>query len=77
MENGPAWGRNGPGGAANARLREAPMSRILRNYLISFVIIGLFFLAVHLINRAVEERAGEGADTREAGRAPASQNQGR
>ena len=34
------------------------MSRILRNYLISFVIIGLFFLAVHLINRIVEERTG-------------------
>jgi len=53
------------------------MSRILRNYLISFVIIGLFFLAVHLINRMVEERAGESADGREAGRAPASRNQGR
>ncbi len=53
------------------------MSRILRNYLISFVIIGLFFLAVHLINRAVDERAGEGADRQEAGRAPALENQGR
>ncbi|MCZ6531985.1 MAG: hypothetical protein O7A08_03360 [SAR324 cluster bacterium] len=29
------------------------MSRILRNYLISFIIIGLFFLAVHLINKYV------------------------
>ncbi len=34
------------------------MSRILRNYLISFVVIALFFLAVHLINRIVEERTG-------------------
>ena len=34
------------------------MSRILRNYLISFVIIALFFLVVHLINRIVEERTG-------------------
>lgn len=32
------------------------MSRILRNYMISFIIIGLFFLAVHLINRMVEQR---------------------
>lgn len=32
------------------------MSRILRNYLISFLIIGLFLLAVHLINRWADER---------------------
>ncbi len=37
------------------------MRRVLRNYLISFVVIGLFFLAVHLINRFVERRpAGAG-----------------
>ncbi len=35
------------------------MSRILRNYLISFVIIGLFFLAVHLINRMMDARMEE------------------
>ena len=37
------------------------MSRILRNYLISFIIIGLFFLAVHLINRMVDGRMQDGA----------------
>ena len=42
------------------------MSRILRNYLISFVIIALFFLAVHLINRMVEERT-EGSPSGSAG----------
>ena len=36
------------------------MPRILRNYLISFAIIGLFFLAVHLVNRYVGERTGAG-----------------
>lgn len=35
------------------------MPRILRNYLISFVIIGLFLLIVHLINRYVEQRSEE------------------
>jgi hypothetical protein len=39
------------------------MSRVLRNYLISFVIIGLFFLAVHLINRMMDSRM-EGAPAR-------------
>lgn len=33
------------------------MPRILRNYLISFALIGLFFLAVHLVNRWAEQRA--------------------
>ncbi len=33
------------------------MPRILRNYLISFAIIALFFLAVHIINRMVAEDA--------------------
>jgi len=38
------------------------MPRILRNYLISFIIIGLFFLAVKLINAYVAERtAGQAA----------------
>lgn len=32
------------------------MPRILRNYLISFLIIGLFLLAVHLIDKWAEER---------------------
>jgi len=32
------------------------MSRILRNYLISFLIIGLFLLAVHLIDRWADDR---------------------
>ncbi|MBI4083356.1 MAG: hypothetical protein HY423_12175 [Candidatus Lambdaproteobacteria bacterium] len=32
------------------------MPRILRNYLISFALIGLFFLAVKLINHVVAER---------------------
>lgn len=32
------------------------MRRVLRNYLISFAIIGLFFLIVHLINTMVEQR---------------------
>ena len=33
------------------------MPRILRNYLISFAIIALFFLVVHIINRMVAEDA--------------------
>ena len=33
------------------------MPRILRNYLISFAIIALFFLVVHIINRRVAEDA--------------------
>ena len=37
------------------------MRRVLRNYLISFLIIGLFFLAVHLINRYVEAHYPEAA----------------
>ncbi len=50
------------------------MRRVLRNYLISFVVIGLFFLAVHLINRYVEQRpagAGQPAGT-ESPRQPGS-----
>jgi hypothetical protein len=32
------------------------MPRILRNYLLSFALIGLFFLVVHGINRCVESQ---------------------
>lgn len=32
------------------------MPRILRNYLISFAIIGLILLAVHLVNRWAEKQ---------------------
>jgi hypothetical protein len=32
------------------------MPRILRNYLLSFLIIGLFLLAVHLIDRWADQR---------------------
>ena len=44
------------------------MPRILRNYLISFAIIGLFFLAVHIINRMVAEDAKESPPREEAPR---------
>jgi hypothetical protein len=37
------------------RGERADVPRILRNYIISFIIIGLFFLVAHLINRYVEE----------------------
>lgn len=33
------------------------MPRILRNYLISFAIIGLILLAIHLVNRWADQRA--------------------
>ena len=33
------------------------MPRILRNYLISFAIIGLVLLAIHLVNRWADEKA--------------------
>lgn len=51
------------------------MPRILRNYLISFAIIALFFLAVHIINRMVAEDAkqpppGPDASRQEAPAAP-------
>jgi hypothetical protein len=36
--------------------RNQAMPRILRNYLISFLIIGLFMLAVYLIDRWADER---------------------
>ena len=36
------------------------MPRILRNYLISFALIALFFLVVHIINRMVAQDAGPG-----------------
>jgi hypothetical protein len=49
------------------------MSRILRNYLISFLIIGLFLLAVHLINRWADERERHSpAATAPAATAPAA-----
>jgi len=35
------------------------MGRVLRNYIISFIIIGLFFLVVQIINDRVEQRMGE------------------
>ena len=35
------------------------MNRVLRNYLISFALIGLFFLVVHIINGIVENRMTE------------------
>ena len=49
------------GGSFRGGCRTPPgelktMSRILRNYLISFVIIALFFLVVHLINRMLDGR---------------------
>jgi len=37
------------------------MPRILRNYLISFALIGLLALGVHLVNRWAEEKAGQKA----------------
>ena len=39
------------------------MRRVLRNYLISFLIIGIFFLIVHLINQAVEQNMPEAKNT--------------
>jgi hypothetical protein len=46
------------------------MPRILRNYLISFVIIGLIILAVQLINRWAEQQpAPTGATPPAAGQA--------
>jgi hypothetical protein len=33
------------------------MPRILRNYLISFAIIGVLLLAIHLVNRWAERQA--------------------
>ena len=45
------------------------MPRILRNYLISFIIIGLFFLAVHLINRV----ANRGMETPPANSPPSGE----
>ena len=44
------------------------MPRILRNYLISFAIIALFFLAVHIINRMVAEDARQPPPGQEAPR---------
>ena len=35
------------------------MPRILRNYLISFALIGLALLAIHLVNRWADQRAQE------------------
>lgn len=35
------------------------MPRILRNYLLSFAIIGLVLLAIHWVNRWAEQRASE------------------
>lgn len=43
------------GSARTSRIPRAAVPRILRNYLISFALIGLFFLVVHLINRYVEQ----------------------
>ncbi len=50
------------------------MPRIIRNYLISFAIIGLILLAVHLVNRWVAQQmpqeppaAAEGGDAARGG----------
>ena len=43
----------------NTIYRAFPMNRVLRNYLISFALIGLFFLVVHIINGIVENRMTE------------------
>lgn len=46
------------------------MPRILRNYLISFAIIGLVLLAIHWVNRWAERRAGEAVPSAEPAPAP-------
>ncbi len=46
------------------------MPRILRNYLISFAIIGLVLLAIQLVNRWADQRAG----TRDTAPAPAARS---
>lgn len=46
------------------------MPRILRNYLISFAIIGLVLLAIHWVNRWAEQRAGEAVPRAEPSAVP-------